>query len=945
MRLIIAALCPVLASAVLYLLHKRTVFGRAAEWKKQILYGFVFGALAVSASKLTIAADGNVMSIGDIAPLCAGLIFGSPAGVLAGVIGGVGRWFAVLWGADTYTRLAEAVSVAAAGLLGASLRRWMFDDKKTAWHYGFAAGLVMGVLHMLGVFFTNMDDVQRAFGYVKTCSVPMVSACAVSVMLSALVVSMLGKEKLRMAKEHKKLSQSFSRWLFLVVLVAFCMTSVFTYILQTRFSISNSEQLLMLNIEDVKADIEDASDENLLELTRGVAADINAAETVDNSLLEELLTKPGNDFSEINVIDEDGIIVYTTNPKYDMFDMTSGQQSADFLVLLEGEEEFVQNYRRVSEDDATYMKYAGVALADGGFVQVGYNAERFRKDIDSQVIGVTRNRHVGENGYMIIAAEDWTIVSDPHGNEGKNLDATGIWIDTAAMPENERFESTVYGEESYCIYTETEGYYIVAVEPVSEVMFSRDLSVCVTVFMEIIIFAVLFILVYFLIKKLVVENIHKINRSLSEITGGNLNVSVNVRTNEEFVSLSDDINSTVVTLKGYIAEAAARIDKELEMAKIIQSSTLPGVFPPYPDRTDFDIFAMMDTAKEVGGDFYDFYLLDENRLAFLIADVSGKGITAAMFMMNAKTLIKSYADNGTDTAKILTKANRALCEENDAEMFVTCWMGILSFTTHTVTFVNAGHNPPIVRRGGGRFEYFKSHPGFVLAALEETQYKSGELKLYPGDEIFLYTDGVTEATDTDNELYGDDRLLGTLNTLGDVRAEEICRAVREDVDRFVGDAPQFDDITMLHLKLLPKNSIRLTPTKDSIEKVSGFVERTLEEAGIPPKIIMKMNVVVDEVFSNILRYSGASEAEAECDVRDGRIMLVFTDDGRPYDPTAKPDPDITLSAKEREIGGLGFFMVKKFMDSIGYEYRENRNILTLAKEYDACPCKDEDKQL
>ena len=123
------------------------------------------------------------------------------------------------------------------------------------------------------------------------------------------------------------------------------------------------------------------------------------------------------------------------------------------------------------------------------------------------------------------------------------------------------------------------------------------------------------------------------------------------------------------------------------------------------------------------------------------------------------------------------------------------------------------------------------------------------------------------------------------------------------------------------------------------------MERTLEEAGIPPKIIIKMNVVVDEVFSNILSYSGASEAEAECDVRDGRIMLVFTDDGRPYDPTAKPDPDITLSAKEREIGGLGFFMVKKFMDSIGYEYRENRNILTLAKEYDACPCKDEDKQL
>mgnify|MGYP001851840879 FL=1 len=932
MELMTAALCPVFAAAVLYLLHKRTSFGRLGEWKKQIVYGCVFGMLAIAGSRLPLTVGGDAMSMGDTAPLCAGLIFGSPAGILSGLIGGAERWSVLLWGADGYTSLAEAISVALAGLLGAALRRWMFDDKKPPWHYGFAAGLVTGVLHMLIVFFTNMDDVGRAFAYVKNCSLPMVLSCAVSAMLSALVVSMLGKEKLHMEKEHKKLSQSFSRWLLLVVLVAFCMTSVFTYILQTRFALSNSEQLLNLNINDVKADIEDASDENLLELTRGVAEDINAAEAVDNELLEDLIARPGNDFSEINVADQDGIIVCTTNPDYEGFDMASGEQSATFLALLGEKDELVQSYQPISADNGTYMKYAGAALEDGGFVQVGYNAERFRRDIDSQVIGATRNRHVGENGYMIIAADDWTIVSDPHGKEREDLSGTGIWIDRNTMPVNERFESTVYGEESYCIYTETEGYYIIAVEPVSEVLFSRDLSVFVTVFMEIIIFAVLFILVYLLIKKLVVENIHKINHSLSEITGGNLNVSVDVRTNEEFVSLSDDINSTVVTLKGYIAEAAARIDKELETAKIIQSSTLPSVFPPYPDRSDFDIFAMMDTAKEVGGDFYDFYLLDEDRLAFLIADVSGKGITAAMFMMNAKTLIKSYADKETDVAEILTKANRALCEGNDAEMFVTCWMGILSFTTHTVTFVNAGHNAPLIRRRDGRFEYFRSRHGFVLAGMEEMKYKSGQLKLYPGDEIFLYTDGVTEATDAHNELYGDERLLCALNGMGDTGPEEICRAVREDVDRFVGGAPQFDDITMLHLKLLPKNSVIVKPTEEGLEKVTAFVEQTLEDAYIPPKIMVKMNVAVDEIFSNIIRYSGASEAEVECDVRGGRIMLVFIDDGSPYDPTGRADPDTTLTAEERGIGGLGFFMVKKFMDSVEYSYRENRNILTLVKE-------------
>lgn len=192
------------------------------------------------------------------------------------------------------------------------------------------------------------------------------------------------------------------------------------------------------------------------------------------------------------------------------------------------------------------------------------------------------------------------------------------------MTENEYFNAVVYGEESLCRYIVSEGYYIVAAMPYTEVVFSRDVSVYVTVFMEFVVFGMLFIVVYFLIKKLVVDNMAKINRSLAKITSGNLDTVVDVRTNEEFASLSDDINSTVLTLKRYIAEAAARIDKELEFAKTIQHSAIPTVFPPYPGRSEFDIYATMDTAKEVGGDFYDFYFVGENKLGFLIADVSGK---------------------------------------------------------------------------------------------------------------------------------------------------------------------------------------------------------------------------------------------------------------------------------------------------------------------------------
>ena len=235
--------------------------------------------------------------------------------------------------------------------------------------------------------------------------------------------------------------------------------------------------------------------------------------------------------------------------------------------------------------------------------------------------------------------------------------------------------------------------------------------------MEFVVFGMLFIVVYFLIKKLIVDNMVKINRSLAKITSGNLDTVVDVRTNEEFASLSDDINSTVLTLKRYIAEAAARIDKELDFAKAIQHSAIPMVFPPYPAHGEFDIYATMDTAKEVGGDFYDFYFVGESKLGFLIADVSGKGIPAAMFMMTAKTLIKGYAESGKSVDEVFTIANAKLCESNEAGMFVTAWMGILDITTGLLEFANAGHNPPLVRHVDGTFEYLKSKSGLLYHTL------------------------------------------------------------------------------------------------------------------------------------------------------------------------------------------------------------------------------------
>lgn len=343
-----------------------------------------------------------------------------------------------------------------------------------------------------------------------------------------------------------------------------------------------------------------------------------------------------------------------------------------------------------------------------------------------------------------------------------------------------RFTAQIGETASYCMYSVTEGFYLIANLPVNEAMFSRDIAVTILAFMETVVFAALFAHIYFLIKKLIVDNIHKINGSLAEITGGNLNVHVNVRENEEFASLSDDINATVDTLKRYIAEAERRIDRELEFARRIQHSALPSVFPPYPDRCEFDIFASMDAAKEVGGDFYDFCLTDPTHLMILVADVSGKGIPGALFMMRAKTLIRNLIEGGRAIDAVFTEANRGLCENNKAEMFVTAWMGLLDTETRQLQNVNAGHNPPMIRHRDGTVCGLRTKPNFVLAGLDTTTYKKNEIQLRDWDELFVYTDGVTEAANPAHMLYGEARLSRVLSAPHD-SAEAVCKAVRADV--------------------------------------------------------------------------------------------------------------------------------------------------------------------
>ena len=943
MRLAIPILINCILVLGVYLADKYTFVKKLPYMTKQLVIGVLFGCVSAFASSYGVEWLGAVVNVRDAAPLSAGLIFGAPAGIISGLIGGLYRWFSVYWGAGTYTRLACSIATILAGFMAAGLRKLMFDNKKPTWGYGVCIAVACEVIHMILIFITNMDNSSQAFEFVKGATIPMIIGNSIAVGFAIIIVSLLSHDRFKAKKGTDKIANTFQRWLLACIVIAYLVTSSFTYILQNGMVNVETQKVFTTAINDVEATVKGKSDAALLKIAQNVK---NEYESNSEITLTELKEK--YNVVEINVVNSDNKVEKSTDVGNEGYDMSLSEQSKEFVDTLKSQDHFVQKYSPRGIDGTVWRKYAAIKLSDGGFIQVGYDAEQFHEMLDEFVVDVTKNRHVGTSGFVAVLDENLLLVID---NEYSALHVSSIGIDPPdEMKEGKTATSLYYAdivdgktelsEKHMYVFKFVEGYCIIASMPESEAVFMRDASLYTSIFMQVIIFATLFVFIYILIKKVIINNLEKINDTLGRITKGDLNVMVDVRSSQEFSSLSDDINSTVSTLKRYIAEAAARIDKELEYAKQIQLSALPTNFP---EGEDYNIYAQMIAAKEVGGDFYDFYKLNDTTVAILVADVSGKGIPAAMFMMTAKTIIKDLAESGMPVNEIFTRANEKLCENNESGMFVTAWMGILDLTTGKMQFANAGHNPPLIKRASGDFEYLKTRAGFVLAGMEGVRYRAGELSLLPGDRLFLYTDGVPEATNIDNKLYGEDRLLSFMNKNATVDAVTLLPALKSNIDEFVGEAPQFDDITMLLFDYKTKEgganmTYQTFPAKvEALSDALGFVDLTLESYGCPMKVQTAICVAIEEVFVNVAHYAyGDGEGDVVLgigfDEESRDITFRMTDKGSPFDPLKKPDPDITLSAEEREIGGLGIFITKKTMDTVTYAYENGENILTMVKK-------------
>jgi serine phosphatase RsbU (regulator of sigma subunit)/anti-sigma regulatory factor (Ser/Thr protein kinase) len=410
--------------------------------------------------------------------------------------------------------------------------------------------------------------------------------------------------------------------------------------------------------------------------------------------------------------------------------------------------------------------------------------------------------------------------------------------------------------------------------------------------------------------------------------------------------LSDHI--TVALERGRLIEAYVekeRLEEGLKLAHDIQMSMLPKTFPPFPQRRELDIFAAITPAKKVGGDFYDFFFLDEDRLCFAIGDVSGKGVPAALFMAVVKTLFKAIASRVENPTDILSTVNQEICRDNDFQMFTTLFCGILNTRTGEIKYSNGGHNPPYhISRGG--VQQVPKTGGRVLGLVEESTYGSGRLVLGPGETIVLYTDGVTEAMDPEGKFFSEQRLESILTQTKFASARKQLEHLTNQITLFAAGAEQADDITALAIRYLgpaaSKNEEMRVTIKNRLPEIARLSERLDEFAAghqLTSSVLHDLNLALEEAVTNIISHGYSDNREHEILVRirveSEEIIAELKDDARPFNPLTAPEADVTKPVDERKVGGLGIHLMRKLMDRIEYQRLEDGNLLIMKKNIEA----------
>ncbi len=508
------------------------------------------------------------------------------------------------------------------------------------------------------------------------------------------------------------------------------------------------------------------------------------------------------DVAETRVKTDEIIEIYDSIPEEERGDGTSAEYQAKFDSVIDGDYRNIQRRQRIMKEQ--------VGLRNAFIVAIDDEKNRMIYLIDSD-----------PNPATVCHPGTWDVYTDQeidvllHGRKASKIQIEYGLDDRpqATITNTSKYGirctggTTLYSTDSYTVMLcldEKMDHMI----SISKVFF---LQYVLLMFVVLVIIGALSIL---LIRRTMVKPINRMASAARRYSEDKQNgiaetdhfKQLNIRSGDEIEELNltmADMEDSLVKYIDNLTKATAereRINIELELAARIQGDMLPTTFPPFPERDDFDVFAVMDPAKQVGGDFYDFFLIDDDHLALMIADVSGKGIPAALYMMVSKIILDNRLMETSSPSKSLEHANNVICSNNKEEMFVTAWLGILELSTGRLTAANAGHEKPVVIDPDGRAELIRDKHGFVLGGMEGMKYTDYELQLKPGSKLLVYTDGVPEATSGIEGLFGTDRMMDAIEGLSEASAREVLERVRCAVDEFVGDDEQFDDLTMLCLQ-------------------------------------------------------------------------------------------------------------------------------------------------
>jgi len=483
--------------------------------------------------------------------------------------------------------------------------------------------------------------------------------------------------------------------------------------------------------------------------------------------------------------------------------------------------------------------------------------------------------------------------------------------------------------------------------PVSELLWLLNSFM---VFMGVLTFIGIGIIVlacYFAVRK-VTKPIRQFTTSADEIAKGNFTAELpKIKTKDEMRRLRDSFETMQLSLVKQIEETKAvnedkgRIEGELQTARSIQMSMLPKTFPPYPDRDDIDIYGQLMPAKEVGGDLFDFFIRDE-KLFFCIGDVSGKGVPASLLMAVTRSLFRTVSSREAMPSRIMTAINESISEDNESNMFVTLFIGVLDLPTGRLRYTNAGHDEPILIGNVG-IGHLPCKPNIPVGIDPDWKFTTQEDIINSQTTIFLYTDGLTEAENLRHEQFQEERVLDTACE-AERKPDKFIEHMTKVVHDFVGNAEQSDDQTMLAIQYSKEQddntrldrSLKLTNDLDEVHQLAAFVDEVCETTGLDMSLTMSLNLAIEEAVVNVIDYAYPAGTKGdiliEARANEQYLKIVINDWGTPFDPTAKGDVDTTLSAEERPIGGLGIHLVRQIMDSINYERTDGKNVLTLRKK-------------